>query len=213
MLPKIERFPPVEGAAMSTLARVALAAAALAVVPVQAAEVGILLDKQFGKAQAVSALPSAKYDSVSPAGFGIRAGFSVLDLKVAELGLTATYHPKAEGDLVLFGNKVGTLGNEYFAVGAQLDWKFLVNLHAGVDLRREKYTSTDLVGNKESNTATRPWVKAGIGFSIPTPMVSPFFRLEVAVATSKEDKTDSSDNLRKALAPEYQVGIYGGIRF
>lgn len=201
---------------MKTLARVALVSAALAALPSQAAEVGLLLDKQFGKAQALSAVPSAKYDSVSPTGFGIRAGVSVLDLKVAELGLTATYHPKAEGDLVLSNVKIGKLGTEYVAIGAQVDWKFLVNLHAGVDLRREKYTS-DIVGvGKDSNTVTRPWVKAGIGFSVPTPLVSPFFRLEVAVAASKDDKTvdlPNSENTRKALAPEYQVGLYGGIRF
>ena len=202
---------------MKMLARVALASAALAVVPVNAAEVGLLLDKQFGKAQAITAFPSNKYDAVSPTGFGIRAGVSILDLKVAELGLTATYHPKAEGDLehpVL--GKIGKFGTEYIAIGAQVDWKFLVNLHAGVDLRREKYTS-DVVGvGKESNTVTRPWVKAGVGFSVPTPVVSPFFRLEVAVAASKDDKTVDvtvTDNTRKALAPEYQVGIYGGIRF
>lgn len=201
---------------MKMLARVALASAALAVVPVNAAEVGLLLDKQFGKAQALTAVPGAKYDAVSPTGFGIRAGVSILDLKVAELGLTATYHPKAEGDLELNGAKLGKFGTEYIAIGAQVDWKFLVNLHAGVDLRREKYTTTDLLGGKESNTATRPWVKAGIGFSVPTPVVSPFFRLEVAVAASKDDKTVDlafTENTRKALAPEYQVGIYGGIRF
>jgi hypothetical protein len=177
--------------------------------------VGLLLDKQFGKAQAITAFPSNKYDAVSPTGFGIRAGVSILDLKVAELGLTATYHPKAEGDLELNGTKLGKFGTEYIAIGAQVDWKFLVNLHAGVDLRREKYTS-DLGGLKESNSVTRPWVKAGIGFSVPTPVVSPFFRLEVAVAASKDDKTvdaPNSENTRKALAPEYQVGIYGGIRF
>ncbi len=88
---------------MKMLARVALASAALAVIPVNAAEVGLLLDKQFGKAQALTAVPGAKYDAVSPTGFGIRAGVSILDLKVAELGLTATYHPKAEGDLELNG--------------------------------------------------------------------------------------------------------------
>ncbi len=199
---------------MKTLARIALVSAVLATIPAQATEVGILLDKQFGKAQTVTA-GTGKYDSVSPTGYGIRAGFSLLDLKVAELGLTATYHPKAEGDLVLNGTK-GKLGTEYIAIGAQVEWKFLANLYAGVDLRREKYTS-DISGSKASNTVTRPWVKAGIGFSVPTPVVSPFFRLEVAMAASKDDKTvdgvPPTENTRKALAPEYQVALYGGIRF
>lgn len=178
--------------------------------PTSAAELGLLLDKQFGKAQTVTLL--GKYDAVRPAGVGLRAGISLLDLKVAELGLTATYHPKAEEDLVLEGVKLGKYGAEYIAVGAQVDWKFLVNLHAGVDLRREKLT-TEVSGIEDSNTVTRPWIKAGIGFSVPTPLVSPFFRLEVAMATTKEDKKDTADNLRKAMAPEYQIGLYGGIRF
>ena len=183
--------------------------------PASSAELGLLLDKQFGKAQTVAAIggmPVGKFDAIQPAGFGIRAGFSVLDLKVAELGLTATYHPKAEEDLVVQNVKAGKYSSEYIALGAQVDWKFLVNLHAGVDLRREKLT-TDVAGVEDSNTVTRPWIKAGIGFSVPTPLVSPFFRLEVAEATTKEDKKDSADNLRKALAPEYQIGLYGGIRF
>ena len=36
------------------------------------------------------------------------------------------------------------------------------------------------------------------------------------MATTKDDKTvdaTPSENTRKALAPEYQVGLYGGIRF
>ncbi len=188
--------------------------------PASSAELGLLLDKQFGKAQTVAAIggmPVGKFDAIQPAGFGIRAGFSVLDLKVAELGLTATYHPKAEEDLVVQNVKAGKYSSEYIALGAQVDWKFLVNIHAGVDLRREKYTLSDFeglnVGLNGDNTVTRPWIKAGIGFSVPTPLVSPFFRLEVAMATTKEDKKDSADNLRKALAPEYQIGLYGGIRF
>lgn len=190
--------------------------------PAAGGELGLLLDKQFGKAQTVAAgiggaTLAGKVDAIGPTGLGIRAGISLLDLKVAELGLTATYHPKAEGDFEVSGTKYGKLGTEYIAIGAQVDWKFLVNLHAGVDLRREKYTLSDFEGANAGlngdNTVTRPWIKAGIGFSVPTPLVSPFFRLEVAMATTKEDKKDSADNLRKALAPEYQIGLYGGIRF
>lgn len=191
--------------------------------PASAAELGLILDKQFGKAQTVAAgitpgsTLAGKIDAIGPTGVGIRAGISILDLKVAELGVTATYHPKAEGDVEVSGTKYGKLGTEYIAVGAQVDWKFLVNIHAGVDLRREKYTLSDFeglnAGLNGDNTVTRPWIKAGIGFSVPTPLVSPFFRLEVAMATKKESAKDSEDNLRKALAPEYQIGLYGGIRF
>lgn len=195
----------------------------LALPTVSAGEVGLLLDKQFGKAQTVAAgvapgsTVAGKVDAIAPNGVGLRVGLSLLDLKVAELGLTATYHPKVEGDFEVNGTTYGKLGTEYIAVGAQVDWKFLVNLHAGVDLRREKLILSEFqgtnVGLNGENTVTRPWVKAGIGFSVPMPVVSPFFRLEVAMTTSKEDKRTTTDELRKALAPEYQVALYGGIRF
>jgi len=205
---------------VKNVARITMVSAALMAVPVMASEVGVMVDKQFGKAQTGVAVgfpgsTTSKVDSISPTGFGIRGAYTLLNLKVAELGLTASYHSKAEGDFVIDGTKYGKLGTEYLAIGAQVDWKLLVNLHLGLDLRREKFTTSEFVAavNNGTTTSTRPWVRAGIGFSVPTPVVSPFFRLEVAMTTAKEDKTDSADNLRKALAPEYQVGLYGGIRF
>ena len=190
---------------MRSLIRVAVVAAALAALPGRASELGLLVDKQFGGSQTFG---SYHFDGSKPGGYGIRGVYTILDLNVAEVGLSATYHPEQESDL----SNSGTLNNQYIAIGAQVDWKFLVNLHAGVDLRREKLT-TEVSGIEDSNTVTRPWIKAGIGFSVPTPLVSPFFRLEVAMATTKEDKKDTADNFRKAMAPEYQIGLYGGIRF
>lgn len=185
----------------------------VATLPVAAGEVGLIIDKQIGKSQAIVAGTGAgNYDAVSPTGVGVRAGFTFLDLKVAELGMALTYHPDAERDLVANGHTIGRFGNEYVAVGVQADWKLLVNLHAGVDMRREKLTST-MGGVKESSTLTRPWVKAGIGFSIPTPVVSPFVRVEVAVPVTKEDKTVTNEDFRKSMAPSLQVSLYGGIRF
>lgn len=188
--------------------------------PLAAGEVGLLAGKLVGKAQVGSAALSGNpagtnYDSISPTGFGIRAGYTLLNLGVAELGLAATYHTKAEGDLEFKlpsqpNVKVsrGKYGVQYLAIGAQADWKFLVNLHVGADIRQEK-----LEYGSESVTYTRPWVKAGIGFSLPLPVVSPFARLELAVPTTKEDKTGSSNDLMKAMAPTFQAALYAGIRF
>jgi hypothetical protein len=179
-------------------------------------EVGLLLDKEVGKAQTLAAgsggLGAGNYDAVSPTGVGFRAGYTFLDLKVAGLGAAVTYRPKAQGDLVGGGSTLGKYGNEYVAIGVQADWKFLVNLHAGLDYRSEKLTTT--VGSTtESTTLGRPWVKAGFGFSAPTPLVKPFVRLEVAAPLSTSSKGDSADELRKAMAPSFQVALYGGIRF
>lgn len=186
----------------------------LGALPVQAGELGLLLDKQFGTSQSFG---GNHFDAARPTGWGIRGAYTVLDLKMAELGLTATYHSEERSDLVRNGVNTGRFESEYLAIGAQVDWKFLVNLHAGVDLRRETLTTDSTSGIPNgSTTITRPWIKAGIGYSLPTPALSPFVRLEVAMAATKQGSLGSSpsaDEFRKAMAPEYQVGLYGGIRF
>lgn len=196
---------------MKKLVTAALACSFLGMLPARAAEVGILLDKQIGKSQALVGADAAK-----PSGVGFRGGVSLLDLGLAELGLTATYHPESKDDLVLAGANCGKYSTEYMAVGAQVDWKFLVNLHAGIDLRRETLRVEGSSVLNGSTTYTRPWLKAGVGFVFPTPVVKPFLRLEVAMATTKQGSLDagsSADDIRKAMAPEHQIALYGGVRF
>lgn len=187
------------------------------VLPASAGEVGLLYSKQYSKAQI--AANGRKFDALDTATVGIRGGVSLVDLKVVEFSLTGTYQPKAEQDLIFNGAKVGRYGVGYAAIGAQVDWKLLLNLNAGVEMRRETL-SWDLVGPlgflgplKADTTQTRPWARAGIGFSIPLPVVSPFIRLEVAIPLSKESNTSTPDSIQKALAPQLQVGLYAGIRF
>ncbi len=193
---------------------VALVSAGLALTEAQAGELGLLVDKQIGASQLFS---TYDFDAARPSGYGIRGAYTVLNLQVAEVGLTATYHPESRTDLVVNGIHSGRFGEEYLAIGAQVDWKFLVNLHAGIDLRRERLTTESAPGISDgSTTYVRPWVRAGIGYSVPSPVVSPFVRLEVAVATTKQGSlgaSSSADDFRKAMAAEYQIGLYGGIRF
>jgi len=185
-------------------------------VPAKAGEFGILLDKAIGRAEVLgsngSGLQAGRYDQSSPTGIGFRAGYTFLDLKFAELGAAVTYHPKAQDDLTIGGTTVGKYGNQYVAIGVQADWKFLLNLHAGLDMRSEKLT-TSANGVSDSTTLVRPWVKAGVGYSLPTPVVSPFVRVEVAVPLTNNDSGKSTDDFRKAMAPSLQVALYGGIRF
>lgn len=185
----------------------------MAVLPVFAGEVGLLIDKQFGKAQAASFGTGQKYDAVSPTGFGIRGGFDVLDLKVAALQVNATWHNKTTGDLNYGGTKYGELENQYWAAGAMVNWKLLVNVGAGVEYRSEKLTFRPTGGASTDSTLGRPWARVNVGFSIPTPVVSPFFLLEVAAPLSKKDATSTTKDLTDALAPQVQIGVYGGIRF
>lgn len=187
----------------------------LATLPLLAGgEIGILADKQVGKAQAlIVGGTRTDYDAVSPTGFGLRGGFDVLDLKVAALQLNATWHNKTTGDLATGGAKVGELDNQYWAAGAMVNWKFLVNVGAGVEYRSEKLTWRPASGPSTDTTLGRPWARVNVGFSIPTPLVSPFLTLEVAAPLSKKDNGGNLSDLTEALAPQVQVGIYGGIRF
>jgi hypothetical protein len=191
----------------------------MAVLPAMAGELGLLLDKQVGKAQAASFSTNQSYDAVSPTGLGIRGGFDVLDLKVAALQLNATWHNKTTGDLSSNGTKHGELDNQYWAAGAMVNWKLLVNVGAGLEYRTEKLTwrSTNAgsplpMGNGDT-TQGRVWARVNVGFSIPTPVVSPFFAVELAAPLSKSSMTSTPKDFAEALAPQAQIGIYGGIRF
>jgi len=187
----------------------------MAVLPATAMELGLLVDKQVGEAQTAAFGTGQKYDAVSPTGLGIRYGFDVLDLKVAALQLNATWHNKTTGDLTYGGTKTGELDNQYWAAGAMVNWKLLVNVGAGVEYRSEKLTwrsSLPAFGNGDT-TQGRAWAKVNIGFSIPTPVVSPFFALELAAPLSKSNATSTPKDFTDALAPQAQIGIYGGIRF
>ncbi len=183
---------------------------ALAMVPVTAGEVGLLLDKQIGKAQAVGA---QKFDAVSPTGLGIRAGIDIVDLKVAALQLNATWHNKTKGDLNVGGTKLGELENQYIAAGAMVNWKLLVDVGAGIEYRSEKLSFRPTGGTATDSTLGRPWARVNVGFHIPSPVISPFFLFEVAAPLSKKDSTASAKDLTDALAPQVQIGIYGGNRF
>jgi hypothetical protein len=188
-------------------------------VSAKATEFGILLDKAIGREETLggaggSGLPGLRYDACNPSGFGFRAAYTFLDLKAVELGGAITYHPKAQDNITSGGTTYGKFGDQYTSIGVQADWKLLLNLHAGLDMRSEKLTTTsNSTGASDSTTLVRPWVKAGVGYALPTPVVSPFVRLEVAVPLTSSESSSSPDDFRKAMAPTLQVALYGGIRF
>jgi hypothetical protein len=158
-----------------------------------------------------------KQEASKQNGYGIRAAYTVVNVWAAELAITGTYHPQSKGDFIqdLSPNPpqhFGSYKTQYIALGAQLEWKRLIDLHAGVDVRQEKLSAAAL---DTSTHYTRPWISAGFGYSIPLSVVKPFVRLEAAYALSHKDLggTWNEDDLLKAMAPRYQVGIYAGINF
>lgn len=188
-----------------------VALAACLALPAVSGEAGLLGSKLIGQAQTAAA--GTRYEDVSPNATAFRLGYSLVNFKVVELSLNATYQPKAEGNLKVSNTKIGTYGVEYAAVGAQFDFRFLVNLNFGAELRQERLSWDLGAAGKADTTLSRPWFRAGFGISIPTPVLKPFVRLEVAVPSSKEERTGTPTEIQKALAPRAQVGIYVGTRF
>ena len=193
-----------------------VSALALLALPAPAGEVGLFYDKLQGKAQVDAA--GNRYDAVSPSGFGIRAAYTLINLKVAEIGITASYRPESEAELVLKSplnaTSRGRMGVAYGAIGAQVDWKFLVSIHAGLEMRHERLAWSGLASGNGSSTVDRPWARVGLGFSLPVPVLSPIVRLEFAAPLRKQDgKLFSSGDTREALAPQAQGAIYVGVRF
>lgn len=189
---------------------------ALSALPAAAGEVGLFADKLVGKAQVDAA--GNRYDAVSPTGFGVRVGYTLINLKVAEIGVTASYRPESEADLVakspLGVVTRGRMGVSYGAVGAQVDWKFLVSIHAGLEMRHERLAWTGLASGNGSSTVDRPWARLGFGFSLPLPVLSPIIRVEFSAPLRKQDgNLFSTGDTREALAPQAQAAVYVGLRF
>ena len=176
-------------------------------------ELGILVDKQFGRSQTALAFGTQKYDAISPSGTALRAGVEVLDLRLAALQFNTTWHSRATTDLSYGGTRLGSFESQYWAVGATVNWKLLVNFGAGVEYRSEKLAFRPSAGPGVDTTLGRPWAKVNFGFSAPLPVLSPFVLLELAAPVRTRDTTTSPRDLTEALAPQVQVGLYGGIRF
>ena len=190
--------------------------ATLSHLPATAGEVGVLADKLQGKSQVDKA--GNRYDAVSPSGFGIRGAYTLINLKIAEIGLTATYKPESETDLIIKSplnvTTKGRMGVSYGAIGAQVDWKFLVSIHAGLEIRHEHLAWSGLASGNGSTTIDRPWARVGLGFSLPVPVLSPIVRVEFSAPLHKQDSNlFSSGDVREALAPQAQGAVYIGFRF
>lgn len=205
-----------------------LLAVGLLALPASASEVGLLLDQQTGQSVDAPNLRT-QINAVNPKGFGLRGALTLTNLEVAVLSIAATYHPKAQSDLQItyepWPLDPSKAGSEYLALGAQLDWQFLVNIHCGLDLRRETISNEVvtvlnqrdfIIQSAGETTFTRPWVSAGLGYTFAMPVVSPFIRLEAAWTLknySADGKGVNMDDVRRAMAPTSQIALYGGIRF
>lgn len=152
-----------------------------------------------------------------------RLGFSVVDLGPALFQITVGYQPKVKSDFNVNGGaaSVASYGDQAWSAGVMFNFKAFVAFGAGVEYRGEKLTMEGAGTSNPSTTYGRPWARVNVGFSFPTPVVKPFIGVEAAVPLAStsapanygfDSSKDTTASL-KANAPNFQVGVYGGIRF
>lgn len=213
-----------------TLALLALASALP--LAAQSFEVGALYTWNPGKTESTSLFgPTStvdmKVDTWKAA--GLRFGYNFLSVGPLEVQGNATLQFNNSQDFNWteggISTKVGTVDYKYWAVGAAVNWNFIVRLGVGLEYRSEslssKYTNFIPPQYNTSTTYGRPWLRATAGYVIPTPVVKPFIGIEAAVPVTSTSFSTSDlsgpnpnfDKLNKSLAPKAQYGIYAGVRF
>lgn len=145
---------------------------------------------------------------------GARVGYSLVDVGPALFQLTAGFQPKAESAIEINGADLGDkFQHQHASVGAMFNFKAGVAFGAGVEYRFEKLNVKD--SGLSDTSYNRPWLRANVGYALPSPIVKPFIGLEVAVplVSKSFSATASDEDNMKAFAPKLQIGLYGGIRF
>lgn len=202
---------------------IALAWALGAPLAAQSFEVGLFLGQQQYPSIHTDVAPGAtlRMETDDKTVVAARFGYTVVDLGLALLQLTAGYQPEAKATVKasLPGTpavEVGDFKENHWSAGAMFNFKAFVAIGAGVEFRSERLSAT-FSGLGDSTTYNRVWARVNAGFAIPSPVVKPFVGLEVAFPlTTKGSGVDinaSTADALKAMAPKSQFGLYAGIRF
>ena len=190
----------------------------------QSWEVGLFAGQQTYRSEVVSPesgpVPATIMDSGSKVVIGVRLGKSVVDFGPVLLQLTLGYQPEATNTIQTsptysdpyYSSNYGPVDYKasHASVGAMMNFKAFVAFGAGIEYRFEKLN----LDGSEANY-NRPWARANVGFAIPSPVLKPFFGLEVDFPLSSTSSSGSSSrvDLVRSLAPKGQIGINAGIRF
>ena len=180
----------------------------------QSFEAGLFLGQNSYRSNLLDDEPDAK--TVVSA----RLGYAVLDSGPCLFQLTAGYQPEFDTpvDLSGSGGPASRYGQRYWSLGVMLNIKTLVAFGVGLEYRSENLSLSG-PGPDGSTTYGRPWVRADVGYAFPAPVLKPFIGLEVAAPLTSTTADFSSsptldlDTNLKSHAPNFQVGLYGGIRF
>lgn len=211
-----------------TLALLALASALP--LAAQSFEAGVLYTWSPSKAQNFSDTGGTAFEIKADTwkAAGLRFGYNFVHIGPMEIQGNATMQFSNKQNVALKVNGTAQPFGwqdeyKYWAVGAAVNWNFLVRLGVGLEYRSEKLNFTDGISPiyNKSTTYGRPWMRATAGFTIPAPVVKPFIGVEVGLPLTTTTVTYSDlsglspdiDKLNKSLAPKAQYGIYAGVRF
>lgn len=175
-------------------------------------EVGLFVGQQSYKSISESGMT---FEPEKKTVASVRFGYSVVDVGPALFQLTAGYQPQANTSGQVNGTSIPDFSydHKHWSFGAMFNFKAVVAFGAGIEYRFERLNKT--YSGMSDATFNRPWARANVGLAFPTPVMKPFVGLEVAVplVNKSADASSSMEDQIRSLAPKYQIGLYGGIRF
>ncbi len=184
-------------------------------VAAQDVEVGVFAGRQAYASAHTDVVPGGtlQVEADTKTVWGLRLGYSLVDLGPALFQVTAGYQPETSARLKgsLGGAPIGEgdLKESHWSAGVMFNFKAVVAVGLGVEFRSESLKETT-----DSTTYNRPWARLTLGYAFPTPGVKPFMGLEADFPlVSKSNEFGSTADLLKSLAPKNQIGIYAGLRF
>lgn len=177
-------------------------------------EVGLFVGQQSYKSVSESGMT---FEPEKKTVASVRFGYSVVDVGPALFQLTAGYQPQANTSGQVNGTSIPDFSydQKHWSVGAMFNFKAVVAVGAGIEYRSETLGVSGSGSTNISTTYGRPWARVNAGYAIPSPLVKPFFGLEVALplVSKSYDPSGSAEDMLKSTAPKMQIGLYAGIRF
>lgn len=175
----------------------------------QSLEVGLFAGLQGYRS---SDLPGVSEPKAKPAYIG-RLGLSLVEFGPASLQTTVGLHTATDSIFKTAAGDGTFHSHTHVSLGAMFNFKAVASLGAGIEYRFERLNMTQ--SGMSDATFNRPWARANVGMSFPLPEVKPFLGLEVAIPLVNKSAggTSSIEDQIRSMAPKYQIGLYGGIRF
>lgn len=166
-------------------------------------------------------------EPTEPIAFSLRYGHEITTLGSTKLQLQLTYHVQSSADIkrntdsnYYFVDSSDVLKNEGFSAGVQAQWRYVLQLGLGAELRYEKLEMGYI-----KTTQVRPWFTAQVGYLVPSPSIHPVFGFEIAVPIANQKDPEilidpvsygrysEPKSVLKSLSPRYELRLYGGVRF